>query len=153
MLGENITSKKKKKKNKKRKSKTKLQNKEASSQKKHHGQKVPKKRPYSQSCSSPSRRQAANNESHRQSQEKNPRNPPGDTLYLSSDEEVNPKRQKRHVENEQEGKSMAGWSAGTSISSGGNPHYAPMSRWPQRKAAEPPLQVLHLWCYFQHRTV
>ena len=135
---------KKNKKNKKRKSKTKLQNNKASSQTKHQGQK-PEKRPHAQSHSSPSGRRAANIESHRQSQqEQTDRNPPEDILYLSSDEEVSPKRQKRYVENEQEGKSTAGCSAETSISFGGNPHYALMSGWHQGKTAEPTMQVLHL---------
>ena len=128
---------KKNKKNKKRKSKTKLQDNKASSQTKHQGQK-PKKRPHAQSHSSPSGRGAANIESQTD------RNPPKDILYLPSDEEVSPKRQKRYVENEQEGKATAGCSAETPISFGNNPHYALTSGWHQGKTAEPPMQVLHL---------
>ena len=135
-------------KKKKKRSKTKPQNNEASIQKKWQREKEnPNKRPRAQSECSQSRFQPVNNESHRHShQEQRDSNPPGDTPHLSSDREVAPKRQKRHVESEQEDKSTPQLIAGTSNYPRSNQGYTFRSS--RHHAPEPPLQVLHLSCCF-----
>ena len=136
-------------KKKKKRSKTKPQNSEASVQKKWQRNKEnPNKRPRAQSDSSKPRFQpAVNNGSRRHSrQEQRGSNPPGDTPHLSSDGEVAPKRQKRHVESEQEDKSTPQLIAGTSNYPRSNQGYTFRSS--RHHAPEPPLQVLHLSCYF-----
>ena len=132
-------------KKKKKRSKTKPQNNEASIQNKSQRRKEnPNKRPRAQSESSQPPFQPVNNESHRHShQEQRDSNPPGDTPHLSSGREVAPKRRKRDVESEQEDKSTR---AGTSYYPRSNQGYTFRSS--RHHAPEPPLQVLHLSCYF-----